>query len=42
LNVEPRMIRGLQSQGMILASDTEDIFALLLPSAELPSGTRIH
>ena len=42
INLEPRMIRGLESQGMILASDHEDIFALLTPSATLPSGTRVH
>ncbi len=42
LNLQPRIIRGLESQGMILASDHEDTFALLLPSAELPSGTRVH
>jgi len=40
-NLETRVIRGLESQGMILAAHHEDIFALLLPSNELPVGTRI-
>lgn len=40
-NLEPRMIRGLESQGMILALGTADVFALLHPSAEVPSGTLI-
>ena len=42
INLEPRVIRGLESQGMILASDHEDVFALLEPSAPLPAGTRVH
>ena len=42
LNLEPRIIRGLESQGMILASDTEDVFTLLMPEVKLPPGTRVH
>lgn len=42
LNLEPRIIRGLESQGMILAGDTEDVFTLLIPEVKLPSGTRVH
>lgn len=40
-NLEPRMIRGLESAGMILAVSTEDgKFSLLEPSPEIPAGTR--
>lgn len=40
-NLEPRMIRGIESQGMILAVSTpEDKFSLLLPNDEIPAGTR--
>jgi methionyl-tRNA synthetase len=40
-NLEPRIIRGLESQGMILAVSTEDgKFSLLEPSNEIPAGTR--
>ena len=40
-NLEPRVIRGLESQGMILAVATEDgKFSLLEPKAEIPAGTR--
>ena len=42
VNLAPRTIRGLESQGMILAADTEDVFALLSPDAPLPAGTRVH
>lgn len=40
-NLEPRIIRGLESQGMILAVSTEDgKFSLLEPNNEIPVGTR--
>ncbi len=41
VNLAPRTIRGLESQGMILASLADDIFALLEPSVMLPPGTRV-
>ena len=49
-NLEPRMIRGYESNGMILAVSAEDAhllpeggqgkFSLLEPSAEIPAGTK--
>lgn len=40
-NLEPRMIRGLESNGMLLAVSTEDgKFSLIEPSDEIPVGTR--
>ena len=40
-NLEPRMIKGLESQGMILAVSTEDgKFSLLEPNSDIPPGTR--
>jgi len=42
VNLQPRVIRGFESQGMILAALHEDIFSLLLPFNTLPSGTRIN
>ena len=42
VNLEPRVIRGLESQGMILAAGGEETFALLFPSAELNPGTKIR
>ena len=39
-NLEPRTIRGLESQGMILAVSTEDgKFSLLSPNDDIPAGT---
>ena len=40
-NLEPRVIKGFESQGMILAISTEDgRFSLLEPNKEIPVGTR--
>jgi len=41
VNLEPRMIRGLESQGMILAVSTgAGKFSLLEPNGDIPVGTR--
>jgi methionyl-tRNA synthetase len=40
-NLEPRVIRGFESQGMILAASVDETLALLRPSTPLPPGTRI-
>ena len=38
-NLEPRVIRGIESQGMICAVSTEDgLFSLLEPKDEIPAG----
>ena len=40
-NLETRLIRGIESQGMILAILTEDgKFSLLEPNDEIPVGAR--
>lgn len=40
-NLETRTIRGLESQGMILALSTDDgKFSLLCPDENIPIGTR--
>ncbi len=40
-NLEPRMIRGFESQGMILAASHEETLGLLFPHQDLPVGTKI-
>ncbi|MFT5849761.1 MAG: methionyl-tRNA synthetase [Patiriisocius sp.] len=40
-NLEPRVIRGFESQGMILAAEHDGVFSLLIPHNELPSGTSV-
>lgn len=40
-NLEPRVICGLESQGMVLAISTEDgKFSLLEPNNEIPVGAK--
>ena len=41
-NLAPREIKGLMSQGMILAGNTTDTFTLLHPEQQLPPGTRLY
>jgi methionine--tRNA ligase beta chain len=38
-NLEPRVIRGIESQGMILATDTGKKIVLLKPQKKVPPGS---
>jgi methionine--tRNA ligase beta chain len=42
MNLEPRSIRGIESQGMILAIDVEGKPVLLHPEKEVPPGSVIR
>lgn len=41
-NLKPRMLRGYESQGMILAGSDDSGLALLNPSKKLINGTRLR
>ncbi len=41
MNLEPRMIRGVESQGMILYVVGEDIFTTLSPREKVENGTPV-
>lgn len=41
LNLEPRTIRGLESQGMLLAADVDGRAVILSPSEEIPPGSPV-
>lgn len=41
VNLAPRMLRGVESQGMLLAASDEKGVALLLPEREVPRGTKL-
>ncbi len=41
INLEPRMLRGLESQGMILAATADDLPVPLHPAKETPPGAII-
>jgi methionine--tRNA ligase beta chain len=42
VNLEPKKIMGLESQGMILAVGDKDLLALLHPSQEVLEGSSVH
>ena len=37
-NLEPAVIRGVESKGMLLAASIDDKLAILTPERDLPSG----
>lgn len=41
-NLEPRTIRGIESNGMLFAVGSEDTFAFLTPDHTVPPGTAAH
>jgi methionyl-tRNA synthetase len=41
-NLAPRTIRGLESQGMILAIGDNETFSLLHPMRDIPPGAAVH
>ncbi len=40
-NLEPATIRGVKSEGMLLAAEEGDTLALLTPEKDLPAGTQV-
>lgn len=41
VNLEPRIFRGVESQGMLVAMDTPDKPVLLIPSEDVDEGTQV-
>ena len=41
-NLEPRTIKGLESNGMLFAVGSDDTFAFLTPDRLVPPGTSAH
>ena len=41
-NLAPRKIRGLESQGMLLAGEAEGRVSLLQPDQDLPPGATVR
>ncbi len=41
-NLEPRTIRGLESNGMLFAVGSDESFAFLTPDQPVPPGTGAH
>ena len=42
VNLEPRVMRGLESQGMILAADVNEKAVLLHPDQAVPAGSGVR
>lgn len=42
VNLAPRMIKGIESQGMLLAGGDEGTLVLLQPDKEVMPGLRLH
>ncbi len=40
-NLEPRMMMGLESQGMILAAGNGETISLLVPDKDMPAGSKV-
>lgn len=41
VNLAPKMLRGVESQGMLLAASTPEGLALLHPDSPVPPGTKL-
>ncbi len=41
-NLEPRTIRGLESNGMLFAVGSDETFAFMTPDRPVPPGTSAH
>lgn len=42
VNLEPRKLRGYESQGMIMAIDAGDGIVLLKPETDVPAGSKVR
>ena len=40
-NLEPRELRGILSEGMLLAADYEDTVSILVPDKDIPAGANV-
>ncbi|MFZ5802526.1 MAG: methionine--tRNA ligase subunit beta [Candidatus Omnitrophota bacterium] len=41
-NLEPAVIRGVESQGMLLAASDDQMLTLIAPERDIPSGARVR
>ena len=42
MNLAPRVLRGIESRGMLIAASDEDGVALLFPERAMPPGARLR
>ncbi len=41
-NLEPKVVAGITSQGMLLAAENEGKIVLLVPDSDIGEGARVH
>jgi tRNA-binding EMAP/Myf-like protein len=41
-NLAPAMLRGVESQGMLLAASAEGVLAVVRPAAPMPAGAVVR
>ncbi|MBI4835170.1 MAG: methionine--tRNA ligase subunit beta [Planctomycetes bacterium] len=41
VNLQPAILRGVESQGMVLAASAEGLVTILTPDKEVPPGSRV-
>ncbi|MEK7606484.1 MAG: methionine--tRNA ligase subunit beta [Patescibacteria group bacterium] len=42
VNLEPRMIKGFESNGMLFAAGGDEHFSFLVPEKDIPEGSRTN
>jgi export-related chaperone CsaA len=42
VNLDPKIIAGVESRGMLLAAGEEDEISILVPDKDVAEGSRIH
>ncbi len=42
VNLEPKLIGNVESNGMLLAAENEGALAILVPDREIEQGSRVH
>ena len=41
-NLEPAVIRGIESQGMLLAASTDEDLTIVIPERPIPDGAKVR
>ncbi|MDE1857036.1 MAG: methionine--tRNA ligase subunit beta [Candidatus Micrarchaeota archaeon] len=41
-NLDPKMIAGLESHGMILAAEGDGVLSVIVPDRDLPEGSQVR
>lgn len=42
VNLDPKNVAGIESQGMLLAAEDESVVSILVPDRDLSVGSKVH